>query len=394
VFLFASLSLGVLGCGEDDNPLGFDRGPAGGGFARPETLRIESPAADIETRPVRETSAARSILVGNDSTAVARGLILFGAIPDTSGMRVAYIRLHVRRGQGGPVTLIARRVLGASDSWTASTVTFDTPIDTSAAIATLADVPTGTAPRTFSQLKDMPIPFDIVRDWYANHDNNAGVILSIEGGSGIACFVSHNDLILDDDGVGIATPMLLLSTDSTKTTVRTARATVDAYVYQSHRPPPGSSDPYSHVGSGPPARTLLRFDLSALPQGISIVNAALRVPQFEAFVDSARISAYSITEAWTEEAVPDSLTLASGAVDTQWFYGSPGVLQLDLGPVAQAWVDGKVSNYGVAVRFSDELAAPRSIRVGTREAPVAAHRPSLQIVFLRAAEPPPWGGAR
>ncbi len=99
--VFACLLISICGCGEDDNPLGFDRGPAGADFARPETLRISAPAADVETRPLRETSSAVSILVGNDSSAVARGLILFGAIPDTTGMRVAYIRLHVRRGQGG-----------------------------------------------------------------------------------------------------------------------------------------------------------------------------------------------------------------------------------------------------------------------------------------------------
>jgi hypothetical protein len=393
-FVFACLLLSICGCGEDDNPLGFDRGPAGADFARPETLRISAPAADVETRPLRETSSAVSILVGNDSSAVARGLILFSAIPDTTGMSVAYIRLHVRRGQGGPVTLVVRRILGASDSWTASTVTYDTPIDTSEVIARLTNVPTGTAPRTFSQLRDMPIPFDIIRDWYQDSDHNAGVILSIAGGSGIASFVSHNDVILDDDGVGISTPLLILSADSTKTTTRTARATADAYVSKSHRPTPGPSDPVSRIGAGPPARTLVRFDLATLPRQVSIVNATMRIPQLESFLDSAKVSVYNITEDWTEEAVPDSLSLASAAVDSDWFYGSLGALKLDVGPLVQAWIDEKASNYGVAVRFADELAAPRSIRVATREDPDPAHRPSLEIVFLRAESQPPWGGAR
>jgi hypothetical protein len=345
----------------------------------------------MEHRPVRETSSATSLLTGNDSTAVMRALIKFGSIPDTSGMSFAYLRLHVRRGQGGPVTLTVRRILGGSDSWTASTVTFETPIDTSEVIAQLEGVPTGTAPRTYSQLQDMPIPWEIIRDWRGNSDSNAGVILSISQGSGIARFVSHNDIILDDDGLGVTTPLLIL-TNNDSTSVRTARATTDAYVYESHRPAPEPSDPTTFIGSGPPLRSLLRFDLSLLPKEISIVNASLRLPQFEATVDSARIAVYNVTQEWSETAVPDSLTLAALPVFLRYFNGPMSELKLDIGGLVQAWVDSKATNNGVAVRYADELGAPRSIRVATREYPDPERRPSLEIVFLRAATQPPWGG--
>lgn len=380
------------GCSEDPNPLGFDSGPAGGSFTRPETLLVAAPSSDTEHRPIRETSTATSLLVGNDSTAAMRALIKFDNIPDTSGMNLAYLRLHVRRGQGGPVTLTVRRILGGSDSWTASTVTFETPIDTSEVIAQLAGVATGTAPETFSQLDYIPIPMDIVREWRRDTDTNAGLILSISEGSGIARFVSQNDVILDDDGVGIPTPQLVLAADTTLATTRSARATTDAYVYESHRPEPGPSDPTVHIGSGPPMRTLMRFDVSSLPEEISIVNATLRMPQFESAIDSLRVSVYNVTEEWSETAVPDSLKLAAVPSDSRLFKGAPSALKLDIGAIVQAWVDRKATNYGVAVRFADELGAPQSILLSTREYPDPARRPSLEVVFLRASTSPPWGG--
>jgi hypothetical protein len=385
-----------VGCGEDENPLGFDRGPAAGNFARPETLRIDAPAADIQQRPLRETSSALSILVGSDSTAAMKGLIKFGSIPDTSGMTVAYVRLHYRRGQGEPVTLAIRQVLGGSDSWTASTVVWDTPLETSDVIAERESVPTGTVTASYSQLKDIPIPWEIIRGWYRDQDTNAGLLLETTAGNGIARFVSHNDVILDSNGYVVYTPLLILATDSTATTTRSARATVDAYVYQSHRPVPGPNDETSFIGSGPPIRTLMRFDLASLPREISIVNATLSVPQFTSGIDSARVSVYNILDEWSESSVPDSLTLASLPVDSRYFDGSPTALTLDVGALVQAWVDGKATNRGFAMRYADELGpkqgAPWTLRVATRDYHDPAQRPSLQIVYLRAITTPPWGG--
>lgn len=396
LLLIVAVIPSFVGCGEDENPLGFDRGPTAGNFARPETLRIAAPAADIQQRPLRETSSALSILVGSDSTAAMKGLIKFGSIPDTSGMTVAYLRLHVRRGQGGLVTLSIREILGGSDAWTASTVVWDTPLETSDVIAERKDVPTGTVTATYTQLKDIPIPWEILRGWYRDQDTNAGLMLETSSGEGIARFVSHNDVILDSNGNVVYTPLLVLATDSTATTTRTARATVDAYIYQSLRPAPGPSDETSLIGSGPPIRTLMRFDLTSLPREISIVNATLRVPQFTSGIDSARVSVYNILDEWSETAIPDSLTLASLPVDSRYFDGSPTALTLDIGALVQAWVDGKATNQGFAMRYADELGPkigfPWVLRVATREYPDPAQRPSLEVVYLRAITTPPWGG--
>src|SRR5262245_66627282 len=90
-------------CSEQDNPLGFDAGPRGDSLSTPILVSARD-SADVEVRPVRTTNGALSILVGQDLTATdaaeARGLLRFGSFPDTTGMRVAYLRFHIKRGSG------------------------------------------------------------------------------------------------------------------------------------------------------------------------------------------------------------------------------------------------------------------------------------------------------
>jgi hypothetical protein len=137
---------------------------------------------------------------------------------------------------------------------------------------------------------------------------------------------------------------------------------------------------------------ILKFNLDALPPLVSIVSARLTLPLAETPIDSARISVYNIRDDWSETAASDSLALSAAPTDSRFFYGSIDSLDLSIGKLAQSWADGTAPNNGVAVRFADELAEPRSIPLHTREATDPLLRPRLEIVFLRPVVQPPWGG--
>ena len=87
------------GCAEENNPVGFDQGLRGTSLVTPETLMIAAPSADLEIRPDRSTGTSASLLVGRDETATARALIRFETLPDTAGLRYAYLRLYEKQDQ-------------------------------------------------------------------------------------------------------------------------------------------------------------------------------------------------------------------------------------------------------------------------------------------------------
>ncbi|MBD3161710.1 MAG: DNRLRE domain-containing protein [Candidatus Eisenbacteria bacterium] len=388
----ALLAAGLLlilfaGCTEEDNPVGFTEGPRGENPVVPETLTVAAPSADRESRPPRTTGTSLSLLVGFvDEEVRSNALLRFASLPDTTGIRYAWLQLYARRGQGEAIRISVRRVRGDADAWSAGDAAWETrpalfeePLDSPRPVRTGAIEPDGldTIPR-------IGIPISLVRFWKENPDSNAGLEISVSSdspGEGIARISSHNDIVYDAGGAALRSPALFLA-DSTNTDVSVVEATEDAYIFEDLRPPPTGSDSLAAVSGGPPSRYHLRFDLDPLPRDASILRATLTLPLSAGQVsedDPVRLSFYETGEEWSEEVPIDSLITGTAAVYAQTYSDSASTaFEAELGALVQLWAAGR-ENHGLTVRLSDETAAPIGIELFTRE---AARTPSLRVLYL------------
>jgi hypothetical protein len=397
------LLLALAGCSDQKSPLGFDQGARGP--LVPIPVGITAPdSADLGIFPNRSTGTSLSLLVGNHpagaSPAESRGLIRFGSIPDTTSMRHAYLRLHVKRGEGDTIGVRVHRVLA---TWDPALVRWGNRpvIDSIDVVGAINGVPTATAPLTTGfQLEDIELPMDLIRRWIALPDSNYGLEIVPTSGSGMARVVSPIDVLTDANLNRIVSPALILATDTTKTATRSAFPTSSAYVIHSLAPPPTGADPFARVGAGPATRLLLRFGLSGLPKGASVVRATLRLPLPSGQVSTdvpLRLLVYEVTESW-DESIPrpdtTSLTVRSSYDGLRDFSSSTAsVVNIDIGGMVQRWASSD-SNHGMSIRLSDETAAPQGLRLYTREDPDSSHHPSLDIVYLPSPDARIGGGAR
>lgn len=388
----------AAGCSEEDNPLGFDGGPRGDVTVVPETLFVAAPSADTESRPPRTTGTSVSLLVGHlEDEARSAALIRFASLPDTTGLRFAWLQLYAKRGRGEAIRIVARRVLGDAEAWTAGEVVWETrPSVDEELLDTPRPVRTGAiGPAGLDTIPRIGIPMSLVRFWKEFPDSNAGIEIRIDEldpGRGIARISSHNDIVYDAAGAVLRSPALTLA-DSTNTDVSVVEATEDAYVIEDLRPPPTGSDSLAAVSGGPPSRFHLRFDLADLPPEASVLRATLELPLRAGQVSESepiRLSFYETGEEWSEEGVPDSLSTAATAAYAATYSDSTSVaLEAELGALVQLWAAGR-ENHGLTVRMADETAAPVRLDLYTRE---AARKPSLRVLYLLPIEDR-WGAPR
>lgn len=401
--LALGLLLGLGGCSEQRSPLGFDRGPRGENVPIPVGFAAAD-SADLEVFPGRSTGSSLSILVGVRSGGAApaesRGLIRFGSIPDTTSMRHAYLRLHVKRGEGDTIGVAIRKVLA---SWDATAVRWSSrpPADSANAIGLRNNVPTRTVDLTTPfQLEDIEIPMSLVRRWIALPDSNYGLEIAATHGDGIARIVSLHDVITDTNLNRITSPALILATDTTKTATRSTFPTSSAYVIHSLVPRPTGEEGTARVGAGPATRLLLRFDLSALPKGASVVRGTLKLhlPAHQASTDIPfRILVYEVKEAWSENEPPADTTavaVRSTFDGIRDFSSSTAeTIDIDVGSMVQRWASSD-ANYGMSIRLADETFAPRGLLFYTKEDTASTHHPSLEVVYLPHPDARLDGGVR
>ncbi|XXT21708.1 DNRLRE domain-containing protein [Sorangium sp. So ce429] len=96
-------------------------------------------------------------------------------------------------------------------------------------------------------------------------------------------------------------------------------------------------------------RSLLRFDLSGVPSGASVVSANLSVSQLYKTIDST-VHVHRVTSAWEESAVTwSSLGEAFDPAIAASFTtgGGSGFRSSDITELARAWVSGEAENHGV-----------------------------------------------
>lgn len=132
---------------------------------------------------------------------------------------------------------------------------------------------------------------------------------------------------------------------------------------------------------------LLRFDLSALPAGATLLSARVGLHQ-ETRSNPGTITVHRVTRDWDEQretwrsfgeggydptpiAAFSNATAVVSSTEEVWF---------DVTPLARDWLEGKVENDGLLLRQEDAQTQLLSSEIGR-----GAERPWLQICYLPAA---------
>ncbi|WP_437971656.1 DNRLRE domain-containing protein [Sorangium sp. So ce260] len=127
-------------------------------------------------------------------------------------------------------------------------------------------------------------------------------------------------------------------------------------------------------------RSLLRFDLSGLPQGAEVVSASLSISQTFKEVDST-VRVHRVTGAWEESSVTwasfgEAFDPAVAASFTSG--GGSGFRSSDLTELARAWVSGEAENHGVLI---DEDPVQRT-EYRSSEKSLVEDRPKLDLCYV------------
>jgi hypothetical protein len=132
-------------------------------------------------------------------------------------------------------------------------------------------------------------------------------------------------------------------------------------------------------------RAYLQFNLSSLPAGAVIVNAELKLYQFNnSGTEDFMISLYQVTESWVESTItwndrPDYIsspesTITATAGATTW-------LSWDITGLVQGWLDENISNYGMMLKDTDESSPNVSGCYSSEFISEPTLRPKLEITY-------------
>jgi hypothetical protein len=168
----------------------------------------------------------------------------------------------------------------------------------------------------------------------------------------------------------------------------------DVYVYESTPAANYETDSYTYVsgdGAGARCRAYLQFNVSAIPSTAVILQANLGLYYtYESVTATAGpAGAYGVTSSWDEATITwdDQPSVASTVLDT---YSIPAVhtssfLFWDIKALVRNWVDGSVTNYGVALMDTDESSYEGWKGLVTSDSGTASQRPKLGIQYYDPA---------
>ncbi|AKT43155.1 DNRLRE domain-containing protein [Chondromyces crocatus] len=187
----------------------------------------------------------------------------------------------------------------------------------------------------------------------------AGACVSMAMVGGVGC-VGDTEEGLEDEKELVATDDQALSTDGQvciQVQQGVSGSVQDATLWQSA--PTWNDGVNERVSTGTSvaggySRSLLRFDLSGVPAGATVTSADLTLHQLFKNGASATVDVLRVTGAWSDSTV--TWNNFGGAIDgspvasfTAVGGGGSGSRTVDVRALAQDWVSGTVSNYGVAI---------------------------------------------
>ena len=167
----------------------------------------------------------------------------------------------------------------------------------------------------------------------------------------------------------------------------------DTYVQESDPSENNGSFIRMEVGSDEGAvRSLVQFDMAALPSGQDIKQATLRLRltgSVFSWSTDYQISTHRVTSAWSEGSVAweDQLGLGEAYGSTMIAPESQGWHEFDVTGLVRAWYEGIQPNHGIAIRGPEELDYTMCMQFGTRE---SDYVPELVVDYSASKM---WDGA-
>jgi hypothetical protein len=190
-----------------------------------------------------------------------------------------------------------------------------------------------------------------------------------------------------DQPIGV--PEGICAANAIPTYTLTFTATQDAYVNQQFPSTNyGTADLLVGTLSGNIRRSLLQFDLAALPSNAVVVSATLELYQIVNLANKPEATQVitpqfeAILAAWSESTVNwNNQPLAESRGDPAYTVFGPGYNKFDVTHIAQAWKSGAVINNGLRMRNdADTTYLAFESRHNT-------HKPRLTIVYHTCAKP-------
>lgn len=133
-------------------------------------------------------------------------------------------------------------------------------------------------------------------------------------------------------------------------------------------------------------RAHLQFDISILPTDAVIVNADLKLYQYQTIgTESFVIGLHQVTESWEENMItwnnqPDYLPSPESTITVT--VGALTWLSWDITSLLQGWLDGSITNFGVVLKDTDEPLGDTFIRCYSSDYPAnPTLRPKLEITY-------------
>jgi hypothetical protein len=144
-------------------------------------------------------------------------------------------------------------------------------------------------------------------------------------------------------------------------------------------------------GVGDRCRAYLQFDVSAIPSTAVILQANLGLYYISqsGTATAGTVGAYGVTSSWDETTITwdDQPSAAATTLDT---YAMPAsatssFLYWDIKALVRYWVDGSVTNYGIALVDTDEASYEGWKGLVTSDSATANQRPKLVIQYYDPA---------
>jgi hypothetical protein len=388
--------LSLQGCSQGDTPLVNPGTNRGGLTALPETLRVGLPSADRSFRAEVSTGSLANLRLARQEGRVETiVLILFGTLPETTGVTGAHVGLRLRGGTGAALKIEASWIDSTAASWTESGVRWSNrPAPGSFHPLFVAAGPVDPSDSTTTVfLRDVvEIPSDVIALWKLRPASNRGIALRLSDDSEGSVSVLSREAVLDSSGV--ANPFLEILQGQAVIAIESA--TADAYVYNDRRLVAQGTADTLLVTDDLPCRALLRFGRPLnLPSGSTINRAVLRLHLKRAAVDTLSVAANGITigPSWDESAEPDTSIRTGALYDLRVLptdVRTPSnTVSFDIAGLARRWFqDG--DGGGVQIRSQGELIGQGEVVFYSREAADSTNRPLLDLVYTPPPDPR-WG---
>jgi len=144
---------------------------------------------------------------------------------------------------------------------------------------------------------------------------------------------------------------------------------IDSYVETKNPNTNGDTSTFYEIGRNTPyniCREYIQFDLSTVPADAVVVDANLKLYQYSTFGTNFTIGLHKVTSAWDESTITwnlqptcsvDAETTSDITMDDTTFVWTPNYTwkSWEIDTLAQAWLDGSITNYGVVLKGTDEI---------------------------------------